>query len=764
MFLTNLYGQSIKDDINNEKFDDAFNKIFKIIQKEEQFISKHKKKLEYFNRTKYPKFYEFILRKNAELIKNRFFKEALRIYRVLSLFEKNDKRLYDNYKQTYVFYTNSILRIKKSIDHFNKGEIGKAKRKLNKLEKDVPNDSNLNKMVVLGKKEMQKRIYLIYIKPGIDRVNNYADEAKFKLAKAHLGLIRKIINDDVKEQLKSRIKLLEKKHYFNLASNKAQNKKFNEALNQIRELLKSYPKDEEILAKLSFYKEQKLKNELQAEAYNNLRQAELNYRNKNYSRAIFFYETYMSLVKNDNDVANRIIRIKEILKERQERKFFYENYKRAIALLRTKQYEKSLQIFKQIEKYSYEKEKVKKFVKDIIKELEKLRIEREKINQARNYIIEGKNNFTNKKYQEAISNYGLSISLLEEVRGEAKLKREARKLLELTRKRLKALETLKARERLKKIENGIRRGRREYELGNYDRSLLYLQEVISLDKDNVVAQNYLELVSEAQKINSVGKINERDPFFPLFVSLKREAEKLEKQGNDLYKEGKKNEGLEVFKESINKWQTIKRAFPYNELARKNIRSLYKFIDPQGWREAIKEDLDKAVNLANTGNKPFAYKIVKEIFEEAPQFPRIQFYLQQTKPKEKRKNLSLDEKKRAIDLYYQALGEFTRRKFQSSLKISSQILRINKYSNEAIIRKARSLYIKVKNRVENSKIKSPNLPLGQVIKMTKLYRLGLQAYQQKNYTRAVEYAKRALRIDPTYSGARSLLNSANRRLR
>ena len=53
----------------------------------------------------------------------------------------------------------------------------------------------------------------------------------------------------------------------------------------------------------------------------------------------------------------------------------------------------------------------------------------------------------------------------------------------------------------------------------------------------------------------------------------------------------------------------------------------------------------------------------------PNFPRINYYLEQTKPKEQRKILTLEERKAIQKEYNTVLGMFGRREYQDALKLS-----------------------------------------------------------------------------------------------
>jgi tetratricopeptide (TPR) repeat protein len=119
---------------------------------------------------------------------------------------------------------------------------------------------------------------------------------------------------------------------------------------------------------------------------------------------------------------------------------------------------------------------------------------------------------------------------------------------------------------------------------------------------------------------------------------------------------------------------------------------------------------------------------------------------------------------ATGLYNEALGQFTRRDYQAALKLTEQIININRRVQDPVLDRAKSLYIRIKSRLQTDTVRAPDLKLDQIVKMTKFYRDGLDAYQKGNFQRAVDFAKRALQIDPNYTSAQSLLDSATKRMK
>jgi len=535
----------------------------------------------FFNEKEYPEFFKYLYQKNLKLVEGKFFKEALQIFRLLTLFESDNPDLYKKYRETYVFYTNSILGIKRAITDFQQGEFGDAKKRLADLGQVVPDKSELKDMVDLGQKEIEQRVFNQYIKPGIDRINEYITQARFSDAKAYLGMLQRILKADLRDKTAATIREREQSYYYQKASESFEAKNFDQAIDWVTKLWEIYKDDDEVNAKLSFYKEAKLKSMLQAEAYNNLRQGNLFYEQKQFTRAVEFYQRYLELVPQDDQIQNRVKSINDQLEEQRKKNFFYENYNTAVKLLQQAEYERSLNIFEGIKTYPYEQEKVRNYILQASGELERQKEELEKETQVRNFINEANGFYDSDRLQEALQVYGTALSLLDEIRGREGLKREVRNLILRTQNRIRAKEREQLLERLRRIEQGILRGRREYELGNYDRSLLILQEVLQLDPENLVAEDYINLVQEAQRSQSIGVVSPRDPFFPLFLSLKKEGKDLERQGVESFRAGKEEEGRKLTQAAINKWQTIKRAFPYNDEARLNIRALYKFIDPKG---------------------------------------------------------------------------------------------------------------------------------------------------------------------------------------
>ncbi len=758
-----LNAQTLEENLKNKNYSKALEEILEKIRQDEEIIEKYPSILPYFSKKSNPESYSFFLEQTHILLEKKFYKESLRMYKILSYFEKDDPLLFENYKKAYVFYTNSILRIKKAFSYYNTGEISLTKKMLKDLENEIPKESHLYEMVVLGNKEVQKKIHQDYVIPGLARIEEKLTQFLFTEAKGDLAILKNQMTEDSIIKTQEKIKKSEKSYYYQKSEEKFKNQEYEEALSLLRLLLEQYPDDNEIEKKLATYREAKLKAEMQAEAFNHLKQGDFYLAKKDHERAVFYYKNYLDLVKDDPEMEKKIQSLEQIIKEEQERKYFYEQYNKALNLIKTSQYEQALTTLLSIQDAPYEKEKLPQLIDAVKKELELIRKEKENESQAINYREQGNYQFSAKNYKDALDNYVLALSLLEEIRGREGLKKEIRELISKTQAIIKEVERKKAEERLRKIEQGINRGRQEYILGNYEKSLIYFQDVLEIDSDNLIVKDYIYLATEALKTSALGVISSRDPFYTLFLSLREEGLKLQKEGIQALKKGQQEKGIHLLNDAVNKWQTIKRAYPYHEESRKNLRDIFKHLDPEGFKRTIQEDLDKALELAGRDNKPAAYKIVKEIQEEVPNFPRINYYLEQTKPKEQRKILTLEERKAIQKEYNTVLGMFGRREYQDALKLSEKIINTNKNAIDPIMDDVKSLYLRIKRNIDAASIKSLDLTMPQIIERTKHYREAMDFYQKQDYKKTIEAAQKALKIDPSYTSAQSLLEAARKRL-
>lgn len=763
MIFSTAIWSDIAQNIDSKNYEAVFQEMKALIDKDISIIELYPNYLPYFDKKKYPELFDFLLKKTNQLLEKYYYKESLKFYKLLTLYEKNDKELYENYKRAYVFYTNKVIDIKKALTNFKEGNIGQAKLRLKELEKDIPKESNLFGTVILGYKEIERRVYEEYVVPGIKRIDDYLDKRMFSESRGDLFLLKKYMPVSLLKETQEKIMKTEKQYYFGTAEENFIQKKYGEALALMDILIQVYPDDPEVAKKMLFYKEEKLKAELQSEAYNNLKQGDSFYNARQYPSALYYYKAYLTIVKRDKDIEKRIKQIEGYLEEEKKRRIFYESFNSAMDLYKAKNYEKAYQIFFKLKDNLYEQEKTEKLLNEIQKELERIRIENEKELAAKNYLNEGYQNFNSLKYKESLDAFVLAYSNLEEISGREKLKEEAKRQIQRARNMIKEVEQKNSLARIKKINEGVARGKSEYLLGNYEKSIIYFQQALSLDPDNVIAQNYQDLALEAQKTQSVGKIFPNEPFYPVFISLKKSGVELQQEGIDFYNKGNKKKGRELLEESLNKWQTIKRAYPYNEDARKNVRMIFKILNPEQWKAVLAEDLKKAMELMQANNKTAAYMLIKEIYEEAPNFPGIKKFITQAKPEEKKTTLTQEEKMGVNDSYNRALSAFTRREYKEALKITSGILNQNKTINDDIIEKVKSLYLKIKNRLESENLDSLNLDMNQVVQRTKLYRQALSFYQKGDYRQAINFARQALKIDPNYAGALSLVDAAKKRL-
>ena len=767
IFFLSIFSFSLPDrgkileSLRAKDYKTIFSIIFETVKKEEISFELYPIFKDVINREKYPELYEYIVEETNKLLEQNYFKEVIRIYRLLSYYEKNDKRLYDNYQKAYVFYTNTIISIKNILSLYNQGEVSLAKSKIKQLKQEIPPSSGLDEMIKLAESEIEKAVYENYILPGYERIDEYIKDKKFSEAMGYYLMLKRIIKEEDQKKIYNKITNSEKAYYLEIAENSYKNKDFNTAIDVVSKLYEKYP-EEPIRLKLNFYKEEELKARLAAEAYNNLKIGNDLFEKKNYRMALTYYMKYLSFVPTDKEIQKRVKFINDFIEEEERKKGFYEKYNTALSLIDKKDYENSLFILKEIQSMPYEKENVLNKIKFVESEIARIKYENEKEIEALNYLREGNSAFAREQYDEALNYYSLAYSAVEGIKSKDNIRLEAKHYIEKTQKAIEELKRKRELERIKKIEDGIKRGRSEYLLGNYQKSIIYLQEVISLDPENIIARDYIELAQEALKVNAITEITERDPFYKIFVSLKTEAEKIQIDAIKIQNTDKER-AKELFREALNKWQTIKRAYPYNSLARKNIRMLFKFLDPESYRSSIEEDLKKAVEFFNKGDQKIAYTILKEIYDDEPNYPKVKYYLDLAKPKEEKTTLTIQEKRQIVNLYNEALRLFSSNNYQEAFRITEKIIKENRFVNDETIESVKSLYIRIKAKIDVAK-DTNNLDLPKIVERTKFYRQALEYYQKMDYNNAIKFAKKALEIDPNYNSALILLDSAQKRLK
>ncbi|HOJ50825.1 MAG TPA: tetratricopeptide repeat protein [Spirochaetota bacterium] len=752
--------KELLDYLNSKSYDKIFSAIFDTVKEQEVNFEMYPLFKDIINRSKYPDLYEYVIDETNKLLEKNYFKEVIRIYRLLSYYEKDDKRLYENYKKAYVFYTNTIISIKNILDFYGRGDVGLAKIKIKEIKSNIPPSSGLSETIILAEKEIEKSIYENYIMPGLERIDEYIKEAKFSEAMGYYLMLKRILKDDESKRVYNKITDAEKKYYLNLADESYRRKEFSTAIEIVSKLYDRYPEDQ-IRVKLNFYKEEELRSRLAAEAYNNLKIGNELFEKKNYKIALGYYMKYLSFVGEDKDIQKRVKFIQDYIEEEERKKIFYEKYNMALSLIENGKYDNSLVILKEIQNMPYEKENVLAKIRFVESEIARIKYESEKESEAINYIRDGNVSFQKGNYDEALNLYLLAYSAVEGIKSKDNLRLEAKHYIEKTQKAIEELRKQRELERLKRIEEGIKRGKSEYFLGNYQKALIYLQDVLSIDPENIIAKDYIDLVQEALKINAISEITPRDPFYPIFLSLKTEAEKLQQES---LKTKDENISKELLNEALNKWQTIKRAYPYNAIAKKNIRFIFKMIDPESWKSLIEEDIKKALEFIDKGEKNIAYTILKDIYEDYPTYPKLKEYLELAKPKDEKKSLTPEEKRTILRLYNEALRLYSNNNYKDAFNITEKIIKENRYVNDDSIENIRSLYIKIKAKIDIEKDTNKVLDLQKVIERTKNYRQALEYYQKGDYNSAIKFAKKALEIDPNYNSALILIDSAQKRLK
>jgi len=95
------------------------------------------------------------------------------------------------------------------------------------------------------------------------------------------------------------------------------------------------------------------------------------------------------------------------------------------------------------------------------------------------------------------------------------------------------------------------------------------------------------------------------------------------------------------------------------------------LDPESYRSSIEEDLEKAVVVFNKGDQKIAYTILKEIYNDEPNYPKVKYYLDLAKPKEEKTTLTIQEKRQIVNLYNEALRLFSSNNYQEAFRITEK---------------------------------------------------------------------------------------------
>ena len=367
-------------------------------------------------------------------------------------------------------------------------------------------------------------------------------------------------------------------------------------------------------------------------------------------------------------------------------------------------------------------EKLKE-LEDIIRQ-EKLSIQRKTL--AKQYRLTGKNFVTRKKFAKGIEQYQLGQNTGPKHTNWDALIKEARELQEIENEKLR-------RKLNQRIETNYSRGLAFTASEKYVDAIAAFQQVITdattLQRVATAeqAKELLGKVTTAATQKDEEEVNKESPYFDLIESIKALGLKALENGN--YTEAKKY------------FEQILDLFPYNRFANQYLAVSKIKINP-GTKEQVLKTFMNDANLAVRAQQYLKARSTLEIvlFIDKNHEPALTL-------KERLKNITNILKSSASDeqienLWTQALQAQTQNDSKKAISLASEILRLDPANINA-----RTLL----NRLETGKIIQTNI-VNIPAPAQKAYTEGIIFYNTGALEKAIQSFQRAIKIFPNYRKA------------
>lgn len=536
---------------------------------------------------------------------------------------------------------------------------------------------------------------------------------------------REKLEKDLKKYIKEKNLISAQIQYKRLKKSAPNHAKLDDYSDEIKELEKA---EKFSIERLNLSKQEKENREKWLE------QAKRAMKNKEYVRAIGFYQKILESAPGDLVAQAGIKDAQKGLEERQR--------KAQIGSLiasgkRYFQDEKWLDSKKEFEQVLLLDKKNLESIEWLEKIDEALKREREKQNvavQADNFYRQGIAFINQKKYDDAVDSFEKAMLIVPNYRDSND---QIRKTLELKRK----LKLQQERQRADSIAKLIKDGLVAYYSEDYQTAIGYLGEALKIDPQNIQAKETLERARDAQRLKSEEEIGADSPFYPVVETFANKAK-------NLFQRGK-------YREAKEEWNEILLLFPKNRMAIQESLRCDSKIDPNLFRQAAKKIIAEGRKLLVSKNYRFARKRFQMVKEIDPNYPGIDSLLAQTRQGEQKTRQAKLPRNVLNRLYNQGLAFYRQKNYAEAKNYMQRVVANDPLNFEAAAALAR---IQKLLSIDGGQVATANRQTGlsdaQKSEVRRLYLQGLTQYSNNNYRQAIRSWRRVLAIDPRNREARA----------
>ncbi|MCU0847856.1 MAG: tetratricopeptide repeat protein [Spirochaetes bacterium] len=459
---------------------------------------------------------------------------------------------------------------------------------------------------------------------------------------------------------------------------------------------------------------------------------------ENYEGALKIWKDILSYIPRDREAEDGVRNCRLAIDNRLKFETIRGFMARGRDHFNFKRYRPARNEFAQALKLDPQNRDARDMIEKIDEILEERKLSDQRARQAEEFYLSGINNLKNNNFDQAQDDFESCLAAVKNYR-------DAReRLASIDRLRKDFMERQKTR-KMQEINQIFQEGIISYSRQRYKEAINSFVTVLSIDKNNTQAREYLKRAREARLIEEEERVDENSPYYNLINSLVISGRSLYDKGN--------------YAESKRKWDEILKLFPKNRMANEYIAKCELKINPAATGGSVEKKA--AEGREQLRRKEFraaqmTFEIVKSM---NPKYPGIDGFLAEAnrgiregegaavnqadqKEIERRYGLAMN--------YYQAGGLENAKK---ALAEFQWIVRKDPNNIKAAISV---------NKIE-TQLRGGDIDVAQARKkltpreeelVRKYYYMGISYYAGNDFKRAINEWRKVIAIDPDHIKAKN----------
>lgn len=171
--------------------------------------------------------------------------------------------------------------------------------------------------------------------------------------------------------------------------------------------------------------------------------------------------------------------------------------------------------------------------------------------------------------------------------------------------------------------------RKEYYAGNFESASNLLNQAqarwatTNIEEDSEIT-SFMQIVERARKMTTGRKLQKTDPLYTEMSQILSLANQYYKQGENLINKGKKDEGLKLLNQSLQKINELKIVYPQNQAASLLTLRIQKLQSPEEFNAQFAKKVEQTINTYNTTDDKYsAYNDLTVLYEMNSSYPNLE---------------------------------------------------------------------------------------------------------------------------------------------